>query len=179
VSQAPGIEIQNPKGYQSKLLTLLGDRNPLHVLAETPEALASRVKPHSAEVLRRRPFPGKWTPNEILGHLADTEWVFGYRIRLILCEEQPTLLGMDQEKWVTGQQRNERDPADQLEEFRVLRRYNLALWKSMTPSNFERIGRHNERGPEPLGLMLRMEAGHDLSHLNQLDRYLAAIIGQK
>jgi hypothetical protein len=34
---------------------------------------------------------------------------------------------------------------------------------------------HNERGPESLGLMLCMNAGHDLSHIDQLTRYLAAI----
>jgi hypothetical protein len=42
---------------------------------------------HSAEVLRARPFEGKWTPNEIIGHLTDSEWVYGYRLRLILSDD--------------------------------------------------------------------------------------------
>ena len=58
--------------------------------------------------------------------------------------------------------------------FRGLRSFNLAVWKQMTPSDFERVGKHNERGDESLGTMIRMLAGHDLSHIDQINRYLEA-----
>jgi len=32
------------------------------------------------------------TPNEVIGHLTDSEWVYGYRLRLILCEDDPASL---------------------------------------------------------------------------------------
>jgi len=38
-----------------------------------------------------------------------------------------------------------------------------------------RSGRHNERGLESLGVMLRMLAGHDLSHLHQIGQYIQAV----
>jgi hypothetical protein len=59
--------------------------------------------------------------------------------------------------------------------FRTLRQYNLALWKSMSPADLQRTGQHNERGPESLAVMLRMLAGHDLSHLDQIARYIRAV----
>ncbi|MDO8632576.1 MAG: DinB family protein [Phycisphaerales bacterium] len=169
------IEKGNNAAYQQKLLGLLGDRVPIAVMGETADVLAKIVERHPAKVLRTRPFPGKWTPNEIIGHLSDSEWVYGFRIRLILCEEKPTILGMDQELWVTGQKHNDREPADLLAMFRNLRANNLALWRKMGPTELARCGMHNERGPESLGLMLRMNAGHDLSHIDQITRYLAAI----
>ena len=173
--QRTGIEIVDPDGYRSKLADQLGGRQPLAVLAETPEALANLVAGRSADVLRARPFAGKWTPLEIIGHLADVEWVSGYRLRAILGDDRPTIIGMDQERWVEAQGHNERDASELLAAFRTLRQLNLALWRRLTPENLRRVGLHNERGEESLGTMLVLEAGHDLSHINQLHRYLAAI----
>jgi len=45
----------------------------------------------------------------------------------------------------------------------------------MLPADVQRTGQHNERGPESLGVMLRMLAGHDLSHRDQLTQYVQAI----
>ena len=173
------IEKGDSAAYQQKLLGLLGNREPIEVLGKTPDILARIVEENSPAVLQTRPFPGKWTPNEIIGHLSDSEWVYGYRVRLILCQDKPVILGMDQDLWVAGQKHNDRQPKDLLAMFRNLRFANLELWRRLTPKDFERVGRHNERGEESLGLMFRMEAGHDLSHIDQINRYLQAIRDQK
>ena len=145
-----GVSISDPQAYRGNLLKLLGDRNPLEVLAQTASTLADVVRKHSATVLHTRPFKGKWTPNEVIGHLADGEWVYGYRLRLILCEDTPTVVGTNQDLWVAGQRQNEREPSELVETFRTMRQF------------------------ESLELMLRMTAGHDLSHLNQITQYIQA-----
>jgi hypothetical protein len=170
-----GLSVSDPQAYREKLFTLLGDRNPLEVLAQTASTVADLVRTHAATVLRTRPFAGKWTPNEIIGHLVDSVWVYGYRLRLMLCEDHPTILGMDQDLWVAGQHHNAREPSELVDTFRTMRQFNLALWKRMSPADLQRTGQHNERGPESLGVMLRMLAGHDLSHLDQLTRYIHAV----
>jgi hypothetical protein len=169
-----GIWVSDPQAYRERLFTLVGDRDPLEVLAETPSILADLVRKYTADVLRTRPVEGKWTPNEIIGHLVDSEWVYGFRLRLILCEDNPTILGMNQESWVAGQRHNEREPLDLVEMFRQMRQFNLALWSRMSAADLQRTGQHNERGAESLGVMLRMLAGHDLSHQDQLARYVQA-----
>lgn len=169
------LEVENPSAYQEKLQALVGDRDPLDLLAETPQALARLIAGRSPEQLRRRPFQGKWTPTEILGHLLDSEWVFGYRVRTILCDARPPIVPMDQERWVAEQGHNERDGHELLAEFTALRRINLALWRRIPKDALSRVGVHAERGEESLGLMLKMEAGHDRSHIDQLDRYLKAL----
>ena len=167
--------VSDAQAYREKMFKLLGDRNPLEVLAQTASTLADLVRTHAATVLRTRPFDGKWTPNEVIGHLVDSEWVYGYRLRLILCEDNPTILGMNQDSWVAGQRHNEREPSELVEMFRTMRQFTLALWKRMSPADLKRTGQHNERGPESLDVMLRMLAGHDLSHLDQITRYIQAV----
>ena len=163
------------QAYREKMFSLLGERNPLDVMAETASALAEIVSKYPAAVLRTRPFAGKWTPNEIIGHLTDSEWVYGYRLRLILCEDNPTILGTKQDAWVAALRYNELEPSELVDIFRVLRQLNLDAWQRTSPAEMERAGHHNERGPESLGVMLRLLAGHDLSHLDQITRYIQAV----
>ncbi len=153
-------------------LELLGDRDPIEVLDETPTVLVRVIAQNPVELMRQRPFEGQWTPNEILGHLADSEWVFGYRLRAILTDDRPVLPSFDQDSWVARSNHNDHDPADLRELFRTLRVFNLSLWRGLSPADHERSGIHDKRGEESLGLMLRITAGHDLWHLEQMDRYL-------
>jgi hypothetical protein len=173
------IGVSGSEGYYEKMFSLVGDRNPLEILEQTASTLHDIVSRHSATVLRKRPFEGKWTPNEVIGHLTDTEWVYGYRLRLILCEDAPAILGTKQDLWVATLRHNEREPSELVEIFRTLRQLNLAVWTRTTSDDLQRIGQHNERGPEPLGVMLRLLAGHDLSHVAQINRYIEAIQQQE
>ena len=170
-----GLGVTDPEAYRKKMDGLLDGRDPLEVMSETADVLAGIVREHSPEQLRSRPFEGKWTPNEVIGHLTDTEWVYGYRLRLILCEEGPTVLGIDQEAWVTRQGHNEREPEELVAAFRASREQNLRIWRGLSPEDLKRAGQHDERGSEALAQMLPMLAGHDLSHIDQIRRYLAAI----
>jgi DinB superfamily len=165
----------NADAYRENLFRLVGDREPLAVMSHTASALADIVRSRPVSMLRARPFEGKWTPNEIIGHLVDGEWVYGYRLRLIVCEQHPMILGTQQDAWVGRQRHNDREPSELVETFRTLRELNLSAWRRLAPADFERTGQHNERGVESLAVMLRMAAGHDLSHLAQISRYLDAM----
>ena len=171
----PGLEVSAPQTYLRNLSDLLAGREPIEVLGQTAFALADIVDRYPAEVLRRRAIEGQWTPNEIIGHLTDIEWVYGYRLRLILCEDEPAILGFRQEAWVASQGHNKRERSELVEIFRTLRGINLSVWRRMSPEDFERSGQHNERGAESLGAVLQMLAGHDLSHLQQISRSIQAL----
>jgi hypothetical protein len=172
---AQAASISPSQAYREKMFNLLANRDPLEALTQTASALADMVGKHSAKVLRTRPFEGKWTPNEIIGHLTDSEWVYGYRLRLILSENDPVIRGTQQDLWVAALRHNEREPSELVEIFRTMRSFNLAVWKQTSLEDLGRAGQHNERGRESLGVMLRLLAGHDLSHLAQITRYIQAI----
>ena len=111
------LEQTDPKAYQRKLEGLVAERPPLAVLSETADALRAILKERPALAFQQRPFPGKWTPNEIIGHLTDAEWALGYRTRTVLCDDHPRITPYDQERWVTGQGHNERQPQELVELF--------------------------------------------------------------
>ena len=167
----PGLEVSAPWTYREKLFNLLAGRDPIEVLGQTASTLADIVARNPAEVLRGRAIQGKWTPNEII----DSEWVYGYRLRLILCEDEPAILGFRQDAWVASLRQNEREPSELVEIFRTLRVLNLSVWRRMSPEDLQRSGQHNERGAESLAVMVRLLAGHDLSHLHQISRYIQAL----
>jgi len=165
----------DPDPYRRRLQELLGNRDPMTVLSETADILTGIVDSHTPDQLRTRPSGGNWTPNEVIGHLTDSEWVYGYRMRLILSEDEAAIHGTAQDRWVAAQRFNEREPTDLVAAFRSLRALNLAAWKQVTPEEMHRFGTHSERGEESLAQMLSMLAGHDLSHLDQIRRYLDAV----
>lgn len=170
------IWVTDPEAYRSKLANLLGERDPLEVMNQTAGTLERIVRDHTEHQMQSRPYEGKWTPNEIIGHLIDAEWVYGYRARQILSEDNPPIMGMDQDLWVAAQRYNERDPQDLVKTFRDLREFNLSLWRSIRDDQLDRTGQHNERGPESLRMMRTMLAGHDLWHIDQITRYLAEVV---
>jgi hypothetical protein len=169
-----GFTVTGPQAYREKMFKLVGERDPLQVMAQTPPILGNIVREHSPAVLRTRPFEGKWTPNEVIGHLVDSEWVDGYRLRVTLSEENPSILATSQDLWIARQRHNDSEPSEQVEIFRTLREFNLRAWRRLSPRDLERTALHNERGAESLGVMLRLLAGHDLSHLDQIRRYIEA-----
>ena len=112
----------------------------------------------------------KWSVVEILAHLADTELVAGFRLRLILGENGITIQAFDQNIWAENFNYRQRDPKKSLEVFRILRENNLALLASLPKSMWENFGMHTERGKETVTRMTEMFAGHDLNHLAQIER---------
>lgn len=169
------ISLGNTVAYREGLIARLGGRERFQILHSTGDEIRRLIGPQKDAALRTRPFEGKWTPVEILGHLVDAEILFALRTRTILCDRNPRFVPIDQNRWVAAQKHKERSAADLLEEFGALRAMNLRLWRSLSAKELLRSAMHPERGEESLDEMITMLAGHDLSHLDQLERYLKAI----
>jgi hypothetical protein len=161
-------------GYVRALLDLLGSRNPIEVLGELLPWLDQRVRGVPDETLRRPEKPGKWSAIEVIQHLADSDMVAGFRMRMVLTEDRPALQGYDQDQWASELRYRDVSLSQALDQLRGLRTANLNLWKHLTPVQLERVGLHTERGPESAGHIIRLMAAHDLVHRRQIDRILAA-----
>lgn len=160
--------------YVRALLDLLGPRNPLDVLAELVPWLETRMRGITEPVLRRPEAPGKWSVVEVIQHLADSELVAGYRIRMVLAENRPPLPGYDQDHWAAEFHYAAVPLAVVMGQLQGLRAANLHLWKQLTPEQLERVGLHTERGPESAAHIIRLMGAHDLVHRRQIERILAA-----
>jgi hypothetical protein len=163
--------------YTSALLKLLGSRDPLEVLRSTPATISvvvSGMTPGQIETPERA---GKWSIRDVVQHLADAEMVVGVRLRMVLAQDRPPLVGYDQDLWVDRLRYREVPFADALEQFALVRRVNLRLWAGLTDEDLTRVGVHNERGEESLVFMRNIHAGHDLAHLRQVSRIRSAVAG--
>ena len=161
---------EHATAYIRAVLELLGDREPGAVLAETPSALPRAVEGLSASQLRLPEGPGRWSIVQILQHLADSEVVWAWRMRLILAQDRPRLTGYDQDLWAERLHYELADPAEALSLFAMMRRTNLRLIERASPADLNRVGVHQERGEESLEHLCRLLAGHDLLHLRQIER---------
>jgi hypothetical protein len=162
-----------PQQYTQRILGYIEGSEPLAVQAATAGKLDRLIKGVSTAKLRKRPAPEKWSVSEIVAHLADAEIVIGYRIRLILGSPGIPIVAFDQDRWAESGHYVKRDPRKSVEQFRVLREANLALLKSLTPEQWQHSGMHSERGEESIEKIARMCAGHDINHLQQIEKILA------
>lgn len=111
--------------------------------------------------------PGKWSIRQIVAHLADCELVYGHRMRQIAAEENPTLIGFDQDAWARNLDYTRRKPKQSLENFRRMRAENYELLKELPEAAFARSGNHSERGPVTLMSIVEGGAQHAESHAHQ------------
>jgi uncharacterized damage-inducible protein DinB len=166
---------EQAQAYTSAILELLGERAPLDVLTTTEAALRQRVEGVARDRLRKPEMPGKWSVAQVLQHLADSDLVWAWRVRLVLSQDRPTLTGYDQDAWAERLRYQDADPAHALEEFSAVRSANLRLLARVSADDYKRVGVHVERGDESVEHMMRLYAGHDLLHLNQIDRILRTV----
>src|SRR5437868_9106338 len=164
---------ETPQQYIKRVTGYVAGQEPLKVQAQTAKKLERIIKGLPTAKLRKRPAPDKWSVSEILAHLADTEIVVGFRMRLILDAPGAPVVAVDQDSWVTSGHYEKRDPRKSVEQFRVVREANLALLKSLTPQQWKHYGMHSERGQETIEHIVRMYAGHDINHLRQIERILS------
>jgi DinB family protein len=165
--------VRAPDAYRRSLLDALGDDDPAVAQAETPGLLRALVADAGA-ALRVAPEPGEWSALECLAHIVDGELVVSGRVRWIAAEDEPDIVGYDQDLWVSRLRQVDEDPETLLTVFEAIRRWNLEQWARSTPEQRARIGVHRERGPESYELTFRLAAGHDRVHLEQARRALAA-----
>jgi hypothetical protein len=160
--------------YRQRILRYLNGRDPIKMQAAAPAKLAKLLKGISPARSRKRPAPGKWSIMEIVAHLADAELVGGYRIRAILGAPGCQVIGFDQDVWVTALHYDKRNLGKSFAQYRALRDANLGLLKTLTPEQWKHHGVHNERGAETIDTIVRMFAGHDLNHFQQIERIRTA-----
>ncbi|HQW67272.1 MAG TPA: DinB family protein [Gemmatimonadales bacterium] len=161
--------------YVADTMRILGDLDPLTVLAETPSWLLDRLGGLELDVLRTPEAPGKWSLTQVLAHLADVEIAMGWRARILLTQENAPLHGFDEGAWMERFDGANADPTEAMLAFGTLRAWNLPVWTRVSDADLARTGIHSERGPETFDTLRRMVAGHDLRHRRQVERILAGL----
>jgi len=161
---------ETPQEYTQRMLKNVAERDPLRVQQATPKKIERLIRRLNRRQLQWRPAPDKWSIAEIVAHLSETELVGGYRIRTILSANRTSIQAFDQDAWARNGNYAARDPQRSLALFRALREANLALLKSLPQEKWQNYGMHAERGKETIAHVVKMFAGHDINHLQQIER---------
>jgi uncharacterized damage-inducible protein DinB len=158
------------KSYIAKTLGFVGNSDPLALLHSGPVKIERAVRGLTNSQLKKRPGPGKWSIHEIIGHLADTESVFAWRLRRAMAEPGSRVEGYDQNVWAKTFNYSKTPFNELLNGYKQSRTWNLIMLDSL-PSKTRAKGwiSHSERGKEKGEHLLSMCAGHDLNHLSQIE----------
>ena len=161
------------EAYRTRVLSYLGDEEPIGVQQATPSQLDRRLRDVAPEELIRRPAPEKWSIAEIAAHLADAELAMGWRLRNMLANPGVALTWWDEAAWAERLGYAQQDASLSAGVFRALRESNLRLLESVPRARWvECYGVHEVRGRQTVEEFVRLEAAHDLNHLRQIDRIL-------
>ena len=158
--------------YTARIIGNLGAQEPMSVLRSTPARITGLIRSKSTARLRRAPAPGKWSVAQIVAHLAETELVLAWRYRIIAEKNGVLIEAFEQDVWAKNSRYATSDVRAMLTLFATVRRANLEFLKGLSPKQWKQYGMHRERGKETIAHLVRMEAGHDLNHLRQIEAIL-------
>lgn len=138
------------------------------------EAGAGEVDRALAEIGRnafdRRPPDGSWSAREVVHHLADSEMRSAIRLRRLLTEDDPTILGYDEAGYASAFHYAERPMEPALAAFRAARSTTAQILNLLGDADFARTGTHSESGPYGVEDWLRIYARHAHEHADQIRR---------
>ena len=149
----------------------LGHQDARAVLAATPGLLHQTAYGLTPEQIEAPYALGKWSPRQIVAHLADCELAFSFRLRQTLAEPHYTAQPFNQTLWA-NHYANYDLPAG-LGLFRAAREWNIKLIGTLSSADFQRPFNHPERGTMTFFNILETMAGHDLNHLLQIQTLTA------
>jgi hypothetical protein len=145
----------------------VGEEDVLHALERQPADYRAALTSVPDSRAGFRYAPGKWSVREVVGHVIDTERVFGFRAMSIARGEKGRLPGFEQEDYVTNGGHERYALPDLVVEFEALRRSHVSMLKHLDPAAWTRVGTANELAISVRALAFIM-VGHARHHLATL-----------
>jgi len=125
-----------------------------------------------AEARSWRPAGGCWSAQEVVVHCADSETYAAIRIRLLLAERDPLIVGYDENEWARRFDYHAADPELALHLVETVRAHTLAALLRVPEEAWGRMGRHTQSGPYGTDDWLRSYGEHLEIHAAQIRRNL-------
>ena len=135
------------------------------------QELVDSIEGLSESELSARPADGGWSPREIVHHTADSEMTAAIRLRRLLAEDRPQIVGYDQEEFAR-RLFYDRPIAGSLESIRASRLTSAEILDRLSPEDWKREGTHSEIGGYNVERWLEIYAAHCHDHAAQIRRGL-------
>jgi uncharacterized damage-inducible protein DinB len=118
--------------------------------------------------LRARPVQGKWSILEVVCHLVDSEQAWCHRMKRVIAEERPLLIGYDESRFTATLPYQGGDLEEELILLEGMRRQMARILSGLSEAAWSRIAVHNERGLMTLEQMLQNEVEHVPHHITHI-----------
>jgi hypothetical protein len=141
--------------------------------ADGPKRLRAALATVPPAALQWRPPPGEWSAHEIVCHCADSESHASLRIRMLVTEPDPTIVGYDQDGWARVLDYHAHPLDAALAVVDAVRGSTAALLVRLGDEAWSRAGRHTESGPYTAEDWLRIYSAHVHDHAQQIDANVA------
>src|SRR5690348_9043009 len=146
----------------------MSPRDVAGVLESSGLALANLLRSLPREAATWQPAPDQWCVNECAGHIIEAERRgFNGRIKTILAEDEPRLVGWDPPTVARERRDCDRDPQDIAAELEQIRRDSVALVRSLTADQLQRAGIHPDVARLTVNDLIHEWVHHDGNHLRQ------------
>lgn len=146
--------------------------------AEGPALIRSTWNAVPDAARQWRPAPARWSAHEVVVHCADSETNAAGRLRYLLAETEPRILGYDQDRWATVLDYHALPIEPALAAIEAVRKNTMPLLQRLTDDQLARIGHHTEVGAYGVADWLLTYGEHLHVHVRQIERNLAAWSGR-
>jgi hypothetical protein len=145
------------------------DRTVIAQYAAGAAVPADGIRGLSRADLLATPVPATWSIQQIVLHLMDSDLIAADRMKRIIAEDNPTIIGFDQAAFAAKLHYDKLDAVVAAEIFRRNRELMAVLLRNLPDSAFERPGMHNERGRATLAQLVELYVLHLSPHMGFLN----------
>jgi DinB superfamily len=151
----------------------------LDAAEKSPKEIAAVVLGLPEKTLRFKPSPDKWCIWEMLGHLADMEILYAYRIRQMVADKDPVIAPIDQDAWAKNLGYLESPISELVALYGLNRHANVRLLRRLKAADLQKSARHPELDHRVTVVdYVGMMAKHGPNHLAQIERLKKVVTGK-
>ena len=132
------------------------------------EAIAEAVREAGEAGLDTRPSDGGWTPREVVHHTADSEMTSAIRLRRLIAENNPLIVGYDGDEFARRLHYDDRPVEPALAAIAAARSTTVQILDRLIDEEWRRTGTHSESGPYGVERWLEIYADHCHEHADQI-----------
>jgi hypothetical protein len=137
-----------------------------------PGVIAAAVAGLDDAALDTTPADGGWTPREVVHHTADSEMTSAIRLRRLIAEDDPLIVGYDGDEFARRLHYADRPIEPALAAIESARSTTAQILERLTDDEWQRTGTHSESGSYGVERWLEIYADHCHDHADQIQQAL-------
>src|SRR5687767_3904067 len=124
------------------------------------------------------PVPGAWSIQQIVLHLMDSDLIGSDRMKRVIAEREPQLIGYDESAFARELHYDKLDTDAACQVFGLNRQLTATILRNLPDETYQRVGIHNEAGPLTLAQLVQTFVNHLERHLKFIQQKRPLVEGQ-